>query len=437
MTDSPIKAEAVPAGTSPTTLPAKSETKALAPYAKEVARLRENDIAYVADLQAALISQKTTASTILLMLIGVIFCGTLVWAYFARVEEITRGEGKVIPSSREQVIQSLEGGILEQMNVREGDVVEAGQVLLKIDPTRAGASFRETESKVLALKGQLARLRAEAYGQKLSFPADVQAVPSIVDSETEAFNARRQMLDEGLSGLQKSLSLAEGELSVSEKLAKKGLISDVEILRMRRSANELRIQMSERRNKYRSDANADLTRTESELAQSVENLAGREDVMKRTTITAPMKGIVKNVRVNTIGGVIRQGDDIMEIVPLEDQLLVEAKILPADVAFLRPGLPATVKISAYDYAIYGGLKGKVELISPDTIKDEEKSRQGRPDTYYRVLIRTDEAELVKGEKHFPIIPGMTATADIRTGEKTILDYLLKPALKAREAFRER
>ncbi len=176
--------------------------------------------------------------------------------------------------------------------------------------------------------------------------------------------------------MQKSLALAEGELKVSEQLAKKGLISDVEILRMRRAANELRIQMSERRNKYRSDANADLTRTESELAQSVENLAGREDVMKRTTITSPMKGIVKNVRVNTIGGVIRQGDDIMEIVPLEDQLLVEAKILPADVAFLRPGLPATVKISAYDYAIYGGLKGKVELISPDTIKDDEKARQG-------------------------------------------------------------
>ena len=413
-------------------------TMDVTPYAKEVARLRDNDIAYVSDLQAALIEQKTTASTLVLLLIASVFSGLILWACFARVEEITRGEGKVIPSSREQVIQSLEGGILEQMNVREGDVVEAGQVLLKIDPTRASASYREAQSKALALKGQLARLRSEAYGQPLVFPPDVMAVPSIVEAETQAYNARKHALDDGIAGLQKSLSLAQGELTVSERLARQGLISDVEILRMRRQANEFNLQISERRNKYRSEANAELTRVESELAQSVESAAGREDVMKRTTLTAPLKGIVKNVRVTTIGGVIQQGQDIMEIVPLEDRLLVEAKIRPADVAFLRPGLPATVKISAYDFAIYGGLTGKVELISPDTIKDDEMARQGRPDTsFYRVLIRTDEAELSKGDKRFPIIPGMTATAEIRTGEKTILDYLLKPALKAREAFRER
>lgn len=434
MTDTPNKADAVPAVVEPQ----KAVTTSLTPYAKEVARLRDNDIAYVSDLQAALISQKTTASSVVLLLIASVFVGGITWAKFARVEEITKGEGKVIPSSREQVIQSLEGGILEQMNVREGDVVEAGQVLLKIDPTRAGASYREAQSKSLALKGQLVRLRSEAYGKPLVFPADVQAVPSIVEAETEAYNARKHALEEGISGLQKSLSLAQGELTVSERLARQGLISDVEILRMRRQANEFNLQISERRNKYRADANAELTRVESELAQSLENTAGREDVMKRTTITAPLKGIVKNVRANTIGGVIQQGQDIMEIVPIEDQLLVEAKIRPADVAFLRPGLPATVKISAYDFAIYGGLKGKVELISPDTIKDDEMARAGRPDTsFYRVLVRTDEAELTRGDKHFPIIPGMTATAEIRTGEKTILDYILKPALKAREAFRER
>lgn len=434
MTDTPTPTAAVPAVAQPGTAVAKTN---LSPYAKEVARLRDNDIAYVDDLQAALIAQKTTASMVVLMLIAAVFTGIIVWAYFARVEEITRGEGRVIPSSREQVIQSLEGGILEQMNVKEGDVVEAGQVLLKIDPTRAGASYREAQSKALALKGQLARLRSEAYGQPLVFPPDVIAVPSIVSAETEAYNARKQALEEGIAGLQKSLSLANGELAVSERLAKQGLISDVEILRMKRQANDFNLQISERRNKYRSDANAELTRVESELAQSVENAAGREDVMKRTTLTAPLKGIVKNVRVNTIGGVIQQGQDIMEIVPLEDKLLVEAKILPADVAFLRPGLDATVKISAYDFAIYGGLHGKVELISPDTIKDDDRARQGKPDTYYRVLIRTDQAELTRGDKHFPIIPGMTATAEIRTGEKTILDYILKPALKAREAFRER
>ena len=196
MTDTPTPTAAVPAVAQPGTAVAKTN---LSPYAKEVARLRDNDIAYVDDLQAALIAQKTTASMVVLMLIAAVFTGIIVWAYFARVEEITRGEGRVIPSSREQVIQSLEGGILEQMNVKEGDVVEAGQVLLKIDPTRAGASYREAQSKALALKGQLARLRSEAYGQPLVFPPDVIAVPSIVSAETEAYNARKQALEEGMA----------------------------------------------------------------------------------------------------------------------------------------------------------------------------------------------------------------------------------------------
>ncbi len=175
-----------------------------------------------------------------------------------------------------------------------------------------------------------------------------------------------------------------------------------------------------------------------ELSQTSENLVGRADVVERTTITAPVRGTVKNVRVNTVGGVIQPGEHILEIVPLEDQLLVEGKIRPSDVAFLRPGLPATVKITAYDYGIYGGLSGKVELISPDTLKDEEKGGSGRPDsTYYRVTVLTDRSALEAGGKELPIIPGMIASVEIRTGEKTVLEYLLKPVLKAREAFRER
>ena len=225
---------------------------------------------------------------------------------------------------------------------------------------------------------------------------------------------------------------------MSEPLSKRGLMSEVEILRMKRQANEFRLQIAERQNKFRAEANSELTRLEGELAQAKENVGGREDVMRRTTVRAPVRGTVKNIRITTIGGVIQQGADIMEIVPLEDQLLVEAKIKPSDVAFLRPGLPATVKISAYDYSIYGGLKGTVEYVSPDTLKDDEKSRAGRPDaTYYRLVVRTDKAALAAGGKEYPIIPGMIATAEVRTGEKTILSYLLKPVLKAREAFRER
>jgi multidrug efflux pump subunit AcrA (membrane-fusion protein) len=401
-------------------------------------RARAEDIAFVQDLRAAMLVQKTPGSLLVLYLIATLLVVAVVWAHFAKVEEITQGEGRVIPASREQVIQSLEGGILEALLVREGDVVEKGQILLEIDEKRAGAAYREGLSKVLALKGAITRLRAEAYQKPLDFPPDVKAVPSIVRDETDAFNARRQSLNESVQALQRSLELAQKEIEMSEPLSKRGLMSEVEILRMKRQANEFRLQIAERQNKFRAEANSELTRLEGELAQAKENVGGREDVMRRTTVRAPVRGTVKNIRITTIGGVIQQGADIMEIVPLEDQLLVEAKIKPSDVAFLRPGLPATVKISAYDYAIYGGLKGTVEYVSPDTLKDDEKSRAGRPDaTYYRLVVRTDRAALAAGGKEYPIIPGMIATAEVRTGEKTILGYLLKPVLKAREAFRER
>ncbi len=286
--------------------------------------------------------------------------------------------------------------------------------------------------------GAITRLRAEAYQKPLDFPPDVKAVPSIVRDETDAFNARRQSLNESVQALRRSLELAQEEIEMSEPLSKRGLMSEVEILGTKRQANEFGLQIAERQNKFKAEANSELTRLEGELAQAKENVGGREDVMRRTTVRAPVRGTVKNIRITTIGGVIQQGADIMEIVPLEDQLLVEAKIKPSDVAFLRPGLPATVKISAYDYAIYGGLKGTVEYVSPDTLKDDEKSRAGRPDaTYYRLVVRTDKAALAAGGKEYPIIPGMIATAEVRTGEKTILSYLLKPVLKAREAFRER
>jgi len=400
---------------------------------------RHEDSPFVKDLREAMLVQKTPGSLVVLYLIAAILVVGGVWAHFAQVEEITQGEGRVIPASREQIIQSLEGGILEAMNVHEGDVVEPGQILLEIDATRAGASFREGRSKVQALKGSIARLRAEAYAQPLVFPADVQGVDSIVRDETQAYNARRQTLNESVGALNRSLQLAEREIALSEPLSARGLMSEVEVLRMKRQSNEFRLQIAERQNKYRAEANAELTRFEGELAQAKENMGAREDVVKRTTVKAPVKGTVKNIRVTTIGGVIQQGADIMEIVPLEDQLLIEAKIKPSDVAFIRPMLPATIKISAYDYAVYGGLKGTVEHLSPDTLKDDEKARQGaRGDTsYYRLLVRTDKASLSAGDKEFPIIPGMTATVEIRTGQKSVLSYLLKPVLKAREAFRER
>ncbi|CAN5450980.1 HlyD family type I secretion periplasmic adaptor subunit [soil metagenome] len=400
--------------------------------------IRPGDAEYMADLQQSLLIQATPGSQIVLYLVASILMAGVVWAHYARVEEITQGDARIISVSREQVIQSLEGGILSSLEVREGDIVEKGQILLKIAPTKAQASYREALSKSIGLKASIARLRAEAYRQPLVFGNDVKQDTDVVRQETLAYDSRRRALDDSIDSLQRSYALITKEIDLSEPLAAKGLLSEVELLRMRRQANELQSQIVERRNKFQADANSELSRMELELSQTTENLVGRADIVERTTVTAPLRGTIKDVRVNTIGGVIQPGEKILEIIPLEDKLLVEGKVKPSDVAFLRPGLPATVKISAYDYGIYGGLKGHVKLISPDTLTDEGKANTGRPDSaYYRVQVLTDSNALDVAGKHLPIIPGMTATMEIRTGEKTVLEYLLKPIFKAREAFRER
>ncbi|TDA47463.1 HlyD family type I secretion periplasmic adaptor subunit [Burkholderia pyrrocinia] len=411
--------------------------KILARLPKRKPKMRRGEAAYMSDMRAALLTQTTAGSKLMLYVIGALVATGIVWAKFARVEEITQGEATIISKSREQVIQSLEGGILEEMNVREGDIVKKGQVLLKIDPTRAQTSYREAYSKAIGLKATLARLRSEAFSQPLVFPPEVLAVPEEVQLETKAYNSRKRALDESIAALQRSYDLQQKEIGMAQPLAAKGLMSDVELLRMQRSANELKSQMVERRNRYQADANSELIKLELELAQTNETLVGREDVLSRTTVVAPVYGTVKNVRVNTIGGVIQPGEHILEIVPLEDQLLVEGKIKPSDVAFLRPGQPAMVKVTAYDFGVYGGLKGHVEYISPDTLKDEAKAASGRDATFYRVQVLTDKSHLEAGGKQLPIMPGMIANVEIRTGEKSILDYVLKPIFKAREAFRER
>lgn len=405
---------------------------------KDEGSISNGDAAFMNDVQESLLAQTTPGSRLVLYMVIAVAAAGLIWASLARVEEITQGEAKIVSKSREQVIQSLEGGILAEMSVHEGDVVNAGQVLLKIDPTRANASYREALSKLISLKATLSRLRAEAYDLPLVFDEQVRAAPDEVANETRAFNSRRRALVESVAALERSYSLSMREIELAEPLAAKGLLSDVELLRMRRQANDIKSQVVERRNRYRADANSEIVKLEMELSQTSENLVGRADVVERTTVTAPVRGTVKNIRISTIGGVIQPGEHILEIVPLEEQLLVEGKIRPKDVAFLRPGLPATVKITAYDYAIYGGLTGKVEHISPDTLKDDQKAAAGRgDDTYYRVLVLTEKSALQAGGKELPIIPGMVASVEIRTGEKTVLEYLLKPILKSREAFRER
>jgi membrane fusion protein, adhesin transport system len=397
-------------------------------------RENKSDLYYSSEIKRALLSERQVAAGATIGLIAAILASAIWWASTQKVEEITRGNAHVIASSREQLIQSLEGGLVSALLVKEGQVVNKGEPLVRIDPTKAQASFAEGESKSVALKAAASRLRAEAQGLPIRFPSDVLAATSIVRDETSTYNARKTALDEGVTTLRKGKQLLVNELAITEPMAAKGLVAETEVLRMRRQVNDIDMQIQERINKYRTDAAGELAKVESEVAQTREVVTARKDQVSRTVIGAPVRGTVKNIKVNTIGGVVQPGQEIMEIVPLEDKLLIEAKIRPHDVAFLRPGLGAMVKISAYDFSIYGGLPGKIELISPDTLREERKTEE---DTYYRVLIRTDKSSLTNQGRELPILPGMTATVEIRTGEKTVMAYLLKPVFKVREALRER
>lgn len=358
----------------------------------------------------------------------------IVWSRFAVVEEVTIGQGQVVPSGRVQVVQSLEGGIISSLKVREGQEVQAGEPLVIIDPTRAATSFNEVDNRRRALIAQAARLRAEATGLALNFPAEIAADKELLRNERATYAARRQSVDEATSGLSQSLALMRRELAITAPMSERGLVPEVEVLRLRRQISDTQMQVADRVNRYRADAGTELMRVESELAQVQEVTAGRRDAMERTVLRAPVRGTVKNMQITTIGGVIQPGADVLDIVPLEDELLVEARIRPSDVAFLRPGLRATVKIGAYNYLVYGALTGRVESISPDTMRERGQPEQ---EPYYRVLVRTDRAELKHEGKRLPTIAGMTATVEILTGKRTLFDYFVRPVLKMEEAFRER
>ena len=358
----------------------------------------------------------------------------LIWAWLFKLEEVSTGTGKVIPSSKEQVVQSLEGGILTKLYVHEGQIVQEGQVLAQLDPTRFASNVGESASLLLASQATAARLRAEVNGTTLKFPSEVLKERDLVEEETALYHSRRSNLEESLSGLQQALILVEQELQMTEPLVAKGAASEVEVLRLKRQATDLRNQMNDVRNQYLVKAREELAKANTDIETQLQVVKGKSDSLNRTLFKSPVRGIIKEIDVMTIGGVISQNGKLMTIVPLDEQLLVEARISPRDIAFIHPGQDALVKITAYDYSVYGGLKGKVSIISPDTLRDEVKQDQ----FYYRVYIRTDSGKLMnKAGKQFSITPGMVATVDIKTGEKTILDYLIKPFNKAQEALRER
>lgn len=406
---------------------------------KNKEKLSKKDLKLLNDLNAAMQQEKHSGMFWGIIILAIFLAVLVAWSYVSKVEEVTRGQGSVIPSSREQVIQSLDPGILSEMMVKEGDLVEKGQVLLRLDDTRSSAVLRESQAKVDNLEAITARLQAEAYGTELSFPV---ALPEHLKQRERAFfQAKRKSLKQSLNSLLKSKSLLDQEIKITSPMVARGAMSEVELLRMKRQSSELQLQISERENSYVTTANDELVKMQSELAQARENMAMRADPVERAYIRAPLKGIVKNIRINTIGGVISAGQDIMEIVPVDETLLVEAYISPRDVAYVRPGMEAVVKLTAYDYAIYGGLDGEVTLLSPGALRDEKRPSDLNLDpneAYYRVIVKTGKNQLTdKDGKVLPIIPGMIASVDIKTGEKTIFQYLIKPITRLKQSLQER
>lgn len=385
------------------------------------------------------IEERPTARTErqLVWLVFVMLALFLGWAWYFPLVEVSRGQGTVVPSSREQLIQSLEGGIVTAISVKEGDMVEKGQTIARLDATRSASNVEEAAAKYHAAIAAAARLRAELDGREtVNFPVELSGddFDQLRRNELALFRSRRNSLQKALSGLTESLELTKQELDITENLQRSGASSRVEVIRLRREAAQTELEIARLQADARVQAGEGLQRVNAEAEVQASVMRGRSDQLARLVFQAPMRGIVKDIAVTTIGGVVPPGGNLMTIVPMDDQLLIEARISPRDIAFIHPGQEALVKLSAYDYAIFGGLSGEVVTISPNTVRDEVNPDQ----VYYRAYIRTQEDFLINEiGTRFPIVPGMIATVDIRTGEKTVWQYLVKPFNRAQEALRER
>lgn len=438
-------------------------------------RTHPDDIEFMSEVSSATMESAHRGGHSLLILTVLFFICAGWWANVTEIDEVTRGEGKVVPSSRLQVVQNLEGGIISEILVAEGQIVEKGDVLMKIDDTRFSSSFRETQLKYWELMARVARLEAESEGKPLVLPEKLLfEQPILAADEQDLYASRQRRLESTVSvlqqqaqqrqqelverrakqqQLQRSFELSNQELTMSEPLVAQGVMSEVEILRLKRTVNDLRGEMdanrlaipriqsalnevnrkiAEERARFQTEAARELSEVKAEFNRTEETTSALQDRVTRTEVRSPVKGKIKRILLNTVGGVIQPGEDLVEIVPLEDNLLIEAHIRPADIAFLRPGQDAMVKFTAYDFSIYGGLPAKLERISADTITND------KDESFYLIYLRTNENKIESNKGSLEIIPGMTTTVDILTGKKTVMDYLLKPILKAKnEALRER
>jgi len=397
--------------------------------------LRREDLEYVQNARAAVRGDSFAGANLLLFGIIAAVVAFVAWAANAMIDEVTKGQGKVIPSSSIQTIQNLEGGIVAEIFISEGSRVEKDEVIVRIDDTQSGSSYRENLAKSQALNAALARLDAEAKQlNELVFPAEiVKSRQDLVERETSLFEKRRSDLAEQRAIFDRSLKLASDELTMTVPLVQKGIVSRVEQLRLEREVNELEGQLKDLVGTRQREAMEQYNEIRAQAEELNEMLQGREDRVQRTSVRSPIAGTVNKIYMNTIGGVVQPGEPIADIVPENETLLVEAKIRPSDIAFLSPGQEATLKFSAYDFSIYGGLKGTVENISADTIQDEVDKEH-----YYMIKVRNDLGKLVKDGRELPIIPGMVVEVDVLTGRRTVLQYLTKPFHRMRfNALRER
>jgi adhesin transport system membrane fusion protein len=363
--------------------------------------------------------------TLWVILIGIVLLG--LWASWAELDQITRAQGQVIASSRTQIIQSSDGGILEEMLVKEGDTVSKGQVLARLDRAKVEAAFFEAQSKVAALRATVARLRAEVFGGEPDFGNLIKGYPQFKDNQILLLKKRRRAINEEISSLEALLALGKKELDMNMPLLKNGDVSMADILKLQRQVADISAQIGNKRNKYIQDTQAELSKAEEDLSGAEQALAQRKDQLDHVDLKAPTNGVIKNVRITTLGGVLKPSEEVMQIVPIEDSLVVEAKVKPVDVAFLKPGLDASVKIDSYDYTVYGSLYGKLTYISADTLTEDLK--QGEQ-AYYRVQVKTEGKKFSgRPEENLEIQPGMTATIEIKTGKNTVLKYIFKPVIK--------
>lgn len=447
--------------------------------------MQQSDFAFANDIRAAVELRTPRTSrlilhcTIALMVVGI------VWAHFAVLDEVKRGNGRVIPTRQIQVVQSLEGGIVGAILVQEGAIVSQGQTLMRIEDTKFASEFGEIRERRAAMAARVVRLEAEAAGKdKLVFPADLEeAAPKAVAAERSLFDARARKLAQDIdvvaqqeiqrrreydeykateTKLTETLKLLQREVDLTRNLFQQKVVPEIEMLRIDRQASEMRGQievikaskakaeaaiqeaqsrLENARTTLRAQADEDLAKSRADLAVLDENIKAAKDRVFRTDLRSPVHGIVNKLNVTTVGAVVQPGANVMDIVPLDDTLLVEGRIRPQDIAFIRAGQDAVVKVTAYDSSVYGSLKGKVERISADAIVDDKPDRSGgteRNEAFYRVIVRTEKNHLGTSEHPLPIIPGMVTTVEVLTGSKSVLDYLVKPARMLRdEALRER